>query len=227
MQEQKPKRERETTCPYQGAQYRNLNTGRVRTPFRTPSLANALPKFSFSLQNNMSAVGKAVGTKLDWAKVISTLGLTGKTASTLTAFKKRNDDAKKEHLSLTEKPATIDFDHYKSVLSNANVINEVEKAVNGFKPVTYDVSKTIKTIEMFEQKAVENAKLTEKSVMDEVTQLQQTLKDIEGSRPFDQLTVDDVAKARPDLEDKVNFMIKNGKWNVPGYKEKFGDLTAM
>lgn len=175
----------------------------------------------------MSSVAKTATTKLDWAKVISSLGLTGSTASSLTAFKKRNDEAKKENLVLKQGDHTVNFDHYRKVLKNQKVIDEIEKAVSGFKPATYDVSKTLKSIDLFEEKAVENAKLTEKSVLEEIKQLQDTLKDIESARPFDQLTVEDVAKARPDLDEKVNYMIKNGKWEVPGYKEKFGDLTVM
>lgn len=174
----------------------------------------------------MSAVAKTA-TKLNWAQVIQTLGLTGSTASSLTAFKKRNDEAKKEHLALSTQSTDVDFEYYRAVLKNQAVVDEVAKAVADFKPVTYDVSKTLKTIDIFEQKAVENAKLTEKSVTDEIAQLQATLKDIEGARPFSQLTVDDVAKARPDLDEKVNYMVKHGKWEVPGYKEKFGDLTVM
>lgn len=175
----------------------------------------------------MSGVVKTVSSKLDWAKVTSTLGLTGTTAASLTSFKKRNDEAKKEYFSLSEQSAEVDFAYYKSVLKNQKVVEEVEKAVSSFKPVSYDVSKTIKTIDLFEQKAVENAKLTEKSVTEEIKQLQATLKDIESARPFDQLTVEDVSAARPDLNEKVTQMVKNGKWNVPGYKEKFGDLTVM
>lgn len=175
----------------------------------------------------MSAVAKTSASKLNWAQISKTLGLAGQTASSLSAFKKRNDEAKKEHLTLSEQSTTVDFAHYKSVLKNQKVVDEIEKAVAGFKPTTYDVSKTLKTIDIFEQKAVENAKLTEKSVLAEIEQLQATLKDIESARPFDQLTVDDVAKARPDLDEKVTYMVKNGKWEVPGYKEKFGDMTVM
>lgn len=175
----------------------------------------------------MSSVAKSAATKLNWAQVISKLGLTGSTSSSLTAFKKRNDEAKKEYQDLSAQNTTVDFAFYKSVLKNQKVVEEVEKAVAGFKPVSYDVSKTLKTIDIFEEKAVENAKLTEKSVLGEIEQLQATLKDIEGARPFDQLTVEDVAKARPDLDEKVNYMINHGKWEVPGYKEKFGDLTVM
>ncbi|KAK6462335.1 ATP synthase d subunit [Scheffersomyces coipomensis] len=175
----------------------------------------------------MSSVAKTVSTKLDWTKVISSLGLTGSTAASLTAFKKRNDEAKKEYLTLTSQSTEVNFNHYKSILKNSKVVEEIEKSVTSFRPVVYDVSKNLKNIEIFEEKAIENAKLTEKSVLEEIKQLQLTLKDIEGARPFDQLTVDDVAKARPDLDEKVTYMVKNGKWEVPTYKEKFGDLTVM
>lgn len=175
----------------------------------------------------MSSVAKSAATKLNWAQVITKLGLTGSTASSLTAFKKRNDEAKKAHQELSAQSTEVDFEFYKSVLKNQNVVEEVQKAVSSFKPVAYDVSKTLKTIDIFEEKAVENAKLAEKSVLGEIEQLQATLKDIEGARPFDQLTVEDVAKARPDLDEKVEYMVAHGKWEVPGYKEKFGDLTVM
>ncbi|KAH3674663.1 hypothetical protein WICMUC_003127, partial [Wickerhamomyces mucosus] len=49
----------------------------------------------------------------------------------------------------------------------------------------------------------------------------------ETARPFDQLTVDDVVKARPDVEEKVQDMVSKGRFEVPGYKEKFGDLVIM
>lgn len=175
----------------------------------------------------MSSVAKSAVNKVNWAKIISSLGLTGNTSASLTAFKKRNDEAKKEHMKLTEQSTDVDFGYYRSVLKNSKVVDEVEKAVTSFKPVAYDASKTLKTIEIFEEKAVENAKLTEKSVLDEIKQLQDTLKDIENARPFDQLTIEDIVKARPDVDEKVTHMVKNGRWEVPGYKEKFGDLTVM
>ncbi|RKP30418.1 mitochondrial ATP synthase [Metschnikowia bicuspidata] len=173
------------------------------------------------------SVAKSAATKLNWAQVSQSLGLVGSTAASLTAFKKRNDTANKEHQALSSQSTTVDFAHYRSVLKNQKVVDEIEQAVALFKPVTYDVSKTLKTIDIFEQKAVENAKLTEKSVEAEISQLTATLKHIESARPFDQLTTDDVEKARPDLAEKVTYMVKNGKWEVPGYKEKFGDLTIM
>lgn len=175
----------------------------------------------------MTSVAKAVSTKIDWTRIISSLGLTGSTASSLSAFKKRHDDAAKEHLALKDQSVTVDFEYYRSVLKNTKVVDQIQKDVLLFKPVSYDVVKTLNNIDVFEAKAVENAKATESAIAKEIEQLRLTLKDIESARPFDELTVDDVAKARPDLDEKVKYMVKNGKWEVPGYKEKFGDLTVM
>ena len=175
----------------------------------------------------MSSVAQQAARKVDFAKLIKSLGLTGSTASSLTAFKKRHDEAKKEYIDLSSQSAEVDFNHYRQVLKNSKVVDEIERAVSSFQPVTIDVSKNLKNIEIFEQKAIENAQLAEKSVTKEIAELKATLKDIESARPFDQLTVDDVAKARPDLDDKTAYMVKNGKWVVPGYREKFGDLAAM
>lgn len=124
-------------------------------------------------------------------------------------------------------PTDVDFSHYRSVLNNQAVVDEIEKHVKAYKPVTYDVAKQLKSIEAFEAKAVENATATEDVVAKELADLQKTLANIDAARPFDQLTVDDVVKVRPDIDDKVELMVSKGKWAVPGYKEKFGDLNVM
>lgn len=53
------------------------------------------------------------------------------------------------------------------------------------------------------------------------------MKNIEDARPFDQLTVDDVVAARPEIGRTVDEMVKKGKWTTPGYDEKFGNLSAI
>jgi len=57
--------------------------------------------------------------------------------------------------------------------------------------------------------------------------LDKTLKNIEEARPFEELTLTDVVKARPDIEKNTETMVSKGRWTVPGYKERFGDLTIM
>lgn len=56
----------------------------------------------------------------------------------------------------------------------------------------------------------------------ELKDLKETLGNIEGARPFDQLTVTDVINARPEIAKTVEEMVKKGKWTLPGYEEKFG-----
>jgi F-type H+-transporting ATPase subunit d len=64
-------------------------------------------------------------------------------------------------------------------------------------------------------------------VQAELADLNKTLENIESARPFDQLTLEDVTKVRPDINEKVNEMVKKGNWQVPGYNEKFGENILM
>lgn len=164
---------------------------------------------------------------MDWSKLISSLGLKGETASALQAFKKRHDEAKKIVFELSNQKTDIDFAHYSSILKNQDIVNKIQSDISSFKPVTYDISKQLNTIEAFKQKALENATATESVVSKELQELAETLKNIESARPFNELTVDEVVKARADIDDKVNEVVKKGRWDVPGYHEKFGDLVVM
>lgn len=69
---------------------------------------------------------------------------------------------------------------------------------------------------------VEQAQATSSKIEAELKDLKSTLKNIEDARPFDQLTVDDVVAARPEIGRTVDEMVKKGKWTTPGYDEKFG-----
>merc|ERR1711964_133387 len=130
------------------------------------------------------AAGRSAALKLDWAKVTQSLGLRGQTAASLQAFKKRNEDARRRVQILSEQPSKVDFAHYKSILKNQAVVDEIEKHFA-------------------------------------------TLKNIEEARPFEDLTVDEVAAARPDIDEKTSQLVSKGRWSVPGYKEKFGDLSLL
>lgn len=173
------------------------------------------------------SLAKAASGKLDWAKVISTLKLTGKTATQLSSFKKRNDEARRKLFELEAQPTTVDFSHYRGVLKNTVVVDKIETFYKSYKPVNIDTTKQLSTIEVFEEQAMSNAKETEQLVARELADLQATLKNIESARPFDELTVDELAEAKPEIDAKVEEMVKKGRWDVPGYKEKFGDLTVM
>jgi len=121
--------------------------------------------------------------------VSQSLGLRGQTAASLQAFKKRNDDARRRVQVLSEAPQKVDFAHYRSVLKNQAVVDEIEKHFSTFKPVTYDVKRQIKAIEAFETQAIKNAEATKGAVDMELKDLEATLKNIETARPFEDLTV--------------------------------------
>ncbi|CAG8457031.1 9268_t:CDS:2 [Scutellospora calospora] len=142
-------------------------------------------------------------TSIDWSKLTITLGLKKETIASLQAFRKRNEEAKRVVSALKQQKAEIDFDHYRNILKNKAIVNEAEKVLNSFKPTKVDLNAQIKIVETFEEKAA-------------------TLSNMEHTRPFKDISVDELVKARPDLNDIVEKMVKKGRWTVPGYEEKFG-----
>ncbi|KAI9809334.1 MAG: ATP synthase d subunit [Sarcosagium campestre] len=173
------------------------------------------------------AASRSAALKVDWAKITSSLGLKGQTAAALQAFKKRNDDARRKLQALSDQPQSVDFQQYRSTLKNQAIINEIENHVKTFKPVTYDVGRQIKAIEAFEAQAVKNAEETKGTVDLEIKTLEKTLQNIEEARPFEDLTVDDVAAAEPAIDKRTTQLVTKGRWTVPGYKETFGDLSIL
>jgi len=132
---------------------------------------------------------RSAALKLDWTKIGTQLGLKGNTAAALQSFKKRNDDARRKVTVLSEQAQTIDFQHYRSILKNQAIVDDIEKQFNAFKPQTYDVSRQIKAIEAFEAQALQSAEETKTVVDKELSDLEKTLKNIEDARPFADLTV--------------------------------------
>ncbi|KAG1753673.1 ATP7, subunit D of the stator stalk of mitochondrial F1F0 ATP synthase [Suillus paluster] len=185
---------------------------------------------------------KAAVAAVDFTRIYSTLGL-GKgiycsfwanddfpfadTIAALQAFRKRLGDAQRIQSQYASQPTTVDLAHYRSVLKNKAIVDEAEKLLKEFKVVTYDVNAHIKAIETFEAKAVRPLCRPPAQIDVELKELQATLANIEEARPFEDLTVEDVGNAHPRILEAVETMVKKGKWTVPGYKEKFGDLSLM
>jgi F-type H+-transporting ATPase subunit d len=155
---------------------------------RVPRISHPL-EVKLDLKLTSIELQRSAALKLDWAKIGTSLGLRGQTATSLLAFKKRNEDARRRVQQLSELPSKVDFAHYKSVLKNQAVVDEIEKHFASFKPATYDVGRQIKAIEAFEAQAVKNAEETKGRVDLELKDLEKTLKNIEEARPFDELTV--------------------------------------
>ncbi|CAL00984.1 ATP synthase subunit d, mitochondrial [Aspergillus awamori] len=170
---------------------------------------------------------RSAALKVDWAKLTSSLGLRGQTAASLQAFKKRNDDARRKVQILSEQAQTVDFEHYRKVLKNQAIVNEIENHFKNFKPATYDVSRQLKAIDAFEAQAVKGAEETKGKVESELRSLQKTLENIETARPFEDLTVDEVAAAQPEIDEKTASLVSKGRWMPAGYKERFGDMSVV
>jgi len=172
-----------------------------------------------------SMASKTAVAAVDFIRIYSTLGLGKETIAALQAFRKRHGEAQRLQAQYASQPTTVDLDYYRSVLKNKAVVDDAENLLKGFKPVTYDVNTHIRAIETFESTAIAKAKETVEKVDVELKDLQATLANIEDARPFEDLTVEDVGAAHPRITEAVETMIQKGKWTVPGYKEKFGDLS--
>ncbi|ORZ17947.1 hypothetical protein BCR42DRAFT_412824 [Absidia repens] len=171
----------------------------------------------------MASTVRTAAKQLDWSKLSASLPQ--ETVASLQAFRKRNDEVKRVLNELQAQSTTVDFAHYRKVLKNQSIIDSAEKAVQGFKPVAYNLDGQLKAIDQFEAKAVEKAKTTVQQIDVELKDLHATLSNIEGSRPLDQLTVDDIIAANPKVNKNVEDMLQKGQFTVPGYKEKFGDMS--
>lgn len=101
----------------------------------------------------MSAA-KAAAAHIDWTKLTTSLGLKTETVTALGAFRKRNEEARRVLNELKEQKTAVDFAHYRKVLKNQAVIDDLEKTFKSFKPTSYDVKAQIKSIEAVETKAV-------------------------------------------------------------------------
>ncbi|CAO1625338.1 unnamed protein product [Jaminaea pallidilutea] len=166
-------------------------------------------------------------SSVNWNAITKSLGLGRNTTAQINAFRKRADDARRSVAQLKEQRTDVDLNHYRSVLKNQDVIKQAEKVLSEFKPVTMDASANIKALDAYESKATEQAKATEEKIAVELKDLKATLDNIQSARPFEQLTVEDVLAARPEIRKTVEEMVKKGKWTVPGYTEKFGNMSAI
>lgn len=88
------------------------------------------------------------------------------------------------------------------------------------------MNKQIKSIEAFEQVAMKNAEATKGKVEMELRSLEKALGDIEGARGWDEVTVDEVAKAAPEIDEYTDRMVKKGRWMPPGYLVSTPHLMA-
>ncbi|CAO3683504.1 unnamed protein product [Umbelopsis ramanniana] len=168
------------------------------------------------------ATARAAVKQIDWSKL--TVSLPKETVASLQAFRKRNDEARRILTELKQQRTDVDFDHYRKALKNQSIIDDAQKALTGFKAATYNVDAQIKAIDQFEAKAVAKAENTVQQIDAELKDLNATLANI-GNLAIENLTVDDIVAAKPELIQDVEKSLQKGQYTVPGYKEKFGDIS--
>ncbi|KAJ1983927.1 ATP synthase d subunit [Dimargaris verticillata] len=173
------------------------------------------------------SVPRTAAAKINWAKFNSALQLKKETSTALLAFRKRFEETQRVYNQLKEQKPEVDFAHYRQILKNKAVVDQMESTVKAFKPVAYDVQGQLKVIEAFEAKAVEKAQQTADQVENNIVDLREALKNIEASRPVQELTVDDLSQAFPEFDKEMEEAVKKGEWHTPGYDEKFGSLSVL
>lgn len=89
---------------------------------------------------------------------------------------------------LSEQAQTVDFAHYRSILKNTAIVDDIEKQVNSYQIKKFDVNRQLKAIDAFEAQAVKSAEETKGKVDTELKDLEKTLQNIESARPFEDLT---------------------------------------
>lgn len=129
-----------------------------------------------------TSVQRSAALKIDWNALPQKLGLRGSTANALTAFKQRNDNARRRVGQLQDTPQTVDFEYYRKNLKNQDIVKQIESQFNNFQVKTYDVNRQIKAIEAFEAQAVKSAEETKGKVDEELKDLDKTLKNISTLR---------------------------------------------
>ncbi|KAJ3294499.1 ATP synthase d subunit [Borealophlyctis nickersoniae] len=172
----------------------------------------------------MATPVRSAATKIDWAGLSTKLK--PETVAAINAFRRRHMDLTKTVADLKEANTSIDFEHYRRILKNQKVVAEAEKAFKSFTPATYDLAEQLRIIKEQESKAVSAAEATAQKVAGELGDLKKLLTNIETARPLEQLTIDDVAKAYPELMPTVDKMVRRHQWFVPGYYERFGEFVV-
>ncbi|KAJ1949048.1 ATP synthase d subunit, partial [Linderina macrospora] len=167
----------------------------------------------------MSVAGRKFLTSINWPVVSSVLSKHTEITKSLGSFRKAYEEAERQLTVLKESDRPVDFAHYRSVLKNKEIVDKLEKLANAQKVTKVDLAEQLKTIAAFEAKAVASAELYVKETEANLVDLNETVKNIETARPITQLTVDDVVKAKPEVVQRTEEMVKKGQYTVEGYDE--------
>ncbi|KAI9474958.1 ATP synthase d subunit [Coemansia sp. RSA 990] len=175
----------------------------------------------------MSTAGRKFLTSINWPVINSVLSKHTEITKSLGSFRKGYEEAERQLTQLKEADRPVDFEHYRRVLKNTDIVDKLEKIAKSQQIAKVDLQSQLQTIAAFEAKAVASAELYVKETQANLADLSETIKNIEEARPITQLTVEDVVKAKPEVVQKTEEMVRKGKFTVDGYDEKFPSLSLM
>ncbi|KAJ2156845.1 ATP synthase d subunit [Coemansia sp. RSA 552] len=175
----------------------------------------------------MSTAGRKFLTSINWPVVSSVLSKHTEITKSLGAFRKGYEEAERQLTQLKEADRPVDFEHYRRVLKNTEIVDRLEKIAKAQKITKADLASQLSTISAFEAKAVASAEVYVKETQANLADLNETVGNIEQARPITQLTVDDVVKAKPEVVQRTEEMVKKGKFTVDGYDDKFPSLVMI
>ncbi|KAJ2353200.1 ATP synthase d subunit [Coemansia erecta] len=175
----------------------------------------------------MSTAGRKFLTSINWPVVSSVLSKHTEITKSLGVFRKGYEEAERQLTQLKETDRPVDFEHYRRVLKNTDIVDKLEKIAKTQKIVKADLASQLETISAFETRAVSSAQLYVKETEANLADLSETVTNIDQARPITQLTVEDVVKAKPEVVQRTEEMVKKGQFTVDNYDDKFPSLVMI
>ncbi|KAJ2814515.1 ATP synthase d subunit, partial [Coemansia sp. 'formosensis'] len=94
----------------------------------------------------MSVTGRKFLTSINWPVVSSVLSKHTEITGSLAAFRKGYEEAERQLTQLKEADRAIDFEHYRRILKNSDIVDKLEKVALAQKIVKVDLADQLKTI---------------------------------------------------------------------------------
>ncbi|XP_056310189.1 ATP synthase subunit d, mitochondrial [Danio aesculapii] len=121
------------------------------------------------------------------------------------SLKTRSDAISAKLASLSEKPATINWSHYRAVVAKAGMVDEFEKKFAGLtvpEPVDTQTAK----IDAQEQEANKSAAAYLEASKARIAEYEKELEKFRNMIPFDQMTIEDLNNTFPETKlDKQKY----------------------
>ncbi|OLY83120.1 ATP synthase subunit d, mitochondrial [Smittium mucronatum] len=175
----------------------------------------------------MSATGRKLIQSVDWPKVSSVLSKRPEITKSLMSLNKKYQDVDRELSALREQKLDIDFNHYRGILKNKQIVTEMESKLKNYKITSLDTAPALALLAEFEKNATASATEYASELTVKLSGLKETVDNINNARPVEDMTTADVVEARPETLTEVQEMVSKGEYDVPGYDAKFPNISLV